>query len=162
MSSSKYIGKTAEAFARVWHHVDVARDPRPLGRLATAIATALIGKHKPVYYPGSDVGDYVVVTNCQYIYTTGKKDKYKMYRWHSGRIGNLHEMSLGEMKKRKGGSEVLRRAVSGMLPKNQLRERRLDRLKLVEGSESPWTGNILAFYDDAVETQATQECSKKQ
>lgn len=157
--SSKYIGRTALGFARTWHHVDVARDPRPLGRLATSIATALQGKHKPIYYEGSDCGDYVVVTNCQHIYATGKKDQYKLYRWHSGKPGNLKEVSLGDMKDRKGGGELLRRAVSGMLPKNQLRKHRLDRLKVVEGSESPYAGNVIAFHDDAVVSGETSSKS---
>lgn len=146
---SKYIGKSALGFARTWHHVDVARDPRPLGRLATSIATVLQGKHKPVYFDGSDCGDYVVVTNCQYIYTTGKKDQYKLYRSHSGKPGNLHEITLADLKSRKGGGEILKRAVSGMLPKNQLRQRRLDRLRLVESSDNPWAANVIAFHDDA-------------
>lgn len=151
---SKYIGRTALGFARTWHHIDVARDPRPLGRLATAIATALIGKHKPVYYPGSDCGDYVVATNCQFIYATGKKDQYKLYRRHSGRPGNLHETTLADLKNRKGGGEVLRRAVSGMLPKNQLRQRRLDRLRTTEDSTNPWAQNITAFHDEAVKAES--------
>lgn len=159
--SSKYIGKTALGFARTWHHVDVAKDPRPLGRLATSIATTLIGKHKPIYYPGSDCGDYVVVTNCQHIYATGKKEDNKLYRWHSGRPGNLHEVTMGDMRARKGGAELLKKAVSGMLPKNQLRAKRLARLKLSEDSESPYTQNVLAVFDDAQPTTPEQSNRQK-
>ncbi|GMM50309.1 mitochondrial 54S ribosomal protein YmL23 [Starmerella bacillaris] len=151
---SKYIGRTALGLARTWHHVDVASDPRPLGRLAASIAIALQGKHKPLYYQGSDCGDYVVVTNCQHVYATGKKEEHKLYRWHSGRVGNLHEVKMKDMRIRHGGGELLRRAVKGMLPKNQLREHRLARLKLVEGSSNPYSQNIIAFHDDAVATDS--------
>lgn len=146
---SKYLGRTALGLARSWHHLDVAQDPRPLGRLAAAIAVVLQGKHKPVYYEGSDCGDYVVVTNCQHVYATGKKEQYKLYRWHSGRPGNLHEMTMEDMRRRRGGGELLLRAVKGMLPRNQLREKRLARLKVFEASENPYAHNVVAFHDDA-------------
>lgn len=127
----------------------MARDTRAVGRLATSIATALMGKHKPIYNQSMDVGDYVVVTNCQYIISTGNKMKYKKYYKHSGRPGNLQVLTQQELMKRKGGGEILRRAVSGMLPKNRTRKHLLARLKTFEDSQNPYADNILAFHDDA-------------
>jgi large subunit ribosomal protein L13 len=127
----------------------MARDPRTLGRLASSIAVTLMGKHKPVYNPSDDCGDYVVVTNCKYINVTGNKMKYKMYYKHSGRPGNLQEKNMADIYKRKGGAEILRKAVSGMLPKNSLRKHFLDRLKLVEDSNNPYAGNIIATWQEA-------------
>lgn len=150
---SKYIGRTALGFARTWHHLDVARDPRPLGRLASSIAITLQGKHKPVYAEGSDCGDYVVVTNCQHIYATGNKEQHKIYRSHSGKPGHLKETTMADMRARFGGGELLKRAVSGMLPKNQLRKTRLERLKVFEGNETPYGGNVIAFHDDGVASE---------
>lgn len=62
---SQKVGHTGLAFARMWHHVDISKDKRTLGRVASQVALALMGKHKPVYHPSADCGDYVVVTNCQ-------------------------------------------------------------------------------------------------
>lgn len=95
----------------------------------------------------ADCGDYVVVTNCQFLYTTGKKMQTKLYRHHSGRPGNLKEHTMEDLMKRKGGGEVLRKAVSGMLPKNRLRKFRLDRLKTFEGSYNGYAQNVTASYD---------------
>lgn len=146
---SQYIGPSRLAFARTWHHVDMAQDPRTLGRLASAIAITLMGKHKPVYDPSDDCGDYVVVTNCQYLNVTGKKYETKLYRKHSGRPGNLKEWTMRDLANRKGGGEILKKAVSGMLPKNSLRKVMLDRLKLVEDSKNPYADNIFATYQEA-------------
>ena len=142
---SQKIGHSGLAFARLWHHVDVARDKRTLGRLASAIAITLIGKHKPVYHPSQDCGDYVVVTNCQKIRVTGKKFEQKTYWSHSGRPGQLKLQTMNKVVADKGFGEILKKAVSGMLPKNKLRKQRLDRLKVFDGSENPYKQNITAF-----------------
>lgn len=88
-----------------------------------------MGKHKPIYDPSTDCGDYVVVTNCHDIHTTGKKREQKKYYSHSTRPGSLKEITMERMMAKRGGGEVLRRAVRGMLPKNRLRDDRMHRLK---------------------------------
>lgn len=104
-------------------------DPRPLGRLASSIALALMGKHKPIFDPSTDCGDYVVATNCEHLHTTGKKMFKKKYYRHTTRPGSLQEITMNRLMEKWGGGEILRRAVSGMLPKNRLRKERLARLK---------------------------------
>ncbi|CCE63301.1 hypothetical protein TPHA_0E02090 [Tetrapisispora phaffii CBS 4417] len=142
---SQKIGHSALAFGRLWHHVNVAQEERTLGRLASSIAIALIGKHKPVYHPSEDCGDYVVVTNCQLLKVTGKKMSQKNYWSHSGKPGHLKLVPMEKLIADKGTKEVLKKAVSGMLPKNRLRKIRLERLKIFDGSEHPYKNNIMAF-----------------
>jgi large subunit ribosomal protein L13 len=121
--------KTRLAYARTWHFVDVGTDPRPLGRIASSIAVFLMGKHKPIWDPSTDCGDYVVAAGCHDIHTTGKKRYQKQYYTHNTRPGSLKQMSMDKMFQKWGGGEVLKKAVSGMLPKNRLRDKRLARLK---------------------------------
>ena len=134
--------QTRLAYARAWHHLDISADPRALGRVASSIALALMGKHKPIFDPSTDCGDYVVATNCAHIHTTGRKRSQKLYRTHTTRPGSLKEISLEKMVEKWGGGEVLRRAVSGMLPKNRLRKERLARLKTFEGKGHPYGENV--------------------
>ena len=140
---SQTVGKTRLAYARAWHHIDISSDPRALGRVASSIALTLMGKHKPIFDPSTDCGDYVVATNCAHIQVTGKKRQQKLYRTHTTRPGSLKEISLEKMVEKWGGGEVLRKAVSGMLPKNRLRKGRLDRLKTFEGMGHPYEENLL-------------------
>ena len=105
-----------------------------------------MGKHKPIYEPSTDCGDYVVVTNCAQLIATGKKMEQKKYYSHSTRPGSLQEMSMQRLMTKWGGSEVLRRAVRGMLPKNRLRDDRLARLKCFEGDAHPYGSNLLKFH----------------
>lgn len=142
---SQKIGHTGLAFARLWHHVDISKDNRTLGRLASSIAITLMGKHKPVYHPTQDCGDYVVVTNCRNLKITGKKLEQRNYWSHTGRPGSLKLTPMSVVAERKGYGELLRRAVSGMLPKNRLRKIRLERLKVFDGEENPYMHNITAF-----------------
>jgi large subunit ribosomal protein L13 len=88
-----------------------------------------MGKHKPIWDPSSDCGDYVVAVGCSELATTGKKRTQKKYYSHSTRPGSLKEMTMEQLMRKWGGGEILRRAVSGMLPKNRLRQPRLARLK---------------------------------
>lgn len=104
-------------------------DPRSLGRIASQIAIALMGKHKPIFDPSTDCGDYVVAVGCRDLHTTGKKRFQKKYYTHTTRPGSLKEITMDRMFEKWGGAEVLRKAVSGMLPKNRLRKGRLARLK---------------------------------
>lgn len=148
---SQKIGHTGLAFARLWHHVDVAKDQRSLGRLATSIAVTLMGKHKPAYHPSMDCGDYVVVTNVKNIKISGNKWKDKTYWSHSGKPGHLKLKNMETVVSNKGYGEILRKAVNGMLPKNRLRKIRLSRLKVFDGSENPYQDNIVAYADEQVE-----------
>jgi len=140
---SQTIGKTRLAYSRTWHYVDVGSDARPLGRLASSIALFLMGKHKPIYDPSTDCGDYVVAVGCHDLHTTGKKRLQKQYYSHSTRPGSLKSMTMDKMFEKWGGGEVLRRAVRGMLPKNRLRDKRLARLKTFEGLAHPYKKNIV-------------------
>jgi large subunit ribosomal protein L13 len=104
-----------------------------------------MGKHKPIWDPSTDCGDYVVVTNCNALHTTGKKRWQKTYYRHNTRPGSLKSVTMDELMKKLGGAEVLRKAVSGMLPKNRLRDDRLSRLKAFEGEAHPYKANIVKF-----------------
>jgi large subunit ribosomal protein L13 len=102
-----------------------------------------MGKHKPIFDPSTDCGDYVIATNCSQVHVTGKKLQQKLYRTHTTRPGSLKELSMERMIDKWGGGEVLRKAVSGMLPKNRLRKERLARLKTFEGKGHPYGENVL-------------------
>ncbi|KAH7077945.1 50S ribosomal protein-like protein L13 [Paraphoma chrysanthemicola] len=140
---SQTIGKTRLAYARSWHLIDIGSDSRALGRVASSIALILMGKHKPIFDPSTDCGDYVVAIDCANVHTTGKKRFQKLYRTHTTRPGSLKEISMDRMIAKWGGGEVLRKAVSGMLPKNRLRKERLARLKTFEGRGHPYQENLL-------------------
>lgn len=101
---------------------------RILGKLATEIAVLLRGKNKLEFVPHKDMGDFVVVKNIDKIKVTGKKRSNKNYYSHSGYLGNLKKVSFEEVFK-KDPSKVLKKAVSGMLPKNKLRKKQIKRLK---------------------------------
>lgn len=88
-----------------------------------------MGKHKPIWDPSSDCGDYVVATGCTDVYVTGKKMQQRQYYKQTTRPGALRSISMEVLKNKHGGGEILRRAVSAMLPKNRLREPRLARLR---------------------------------
>ncbi len=121
---------------RDWYVVDA--NGRTLGRLATAIATRLRGKHKPEYTPHVDTGDYIVVVNAKQIRVTGNKLKDKIYYRHTGYIGNLKSQSLGAMLEQHP-ERVLINAVKGMLPKNKLGAAMLKKLKVYPGAEHQHT-----------------------
>lgn len=136
--------KTALSYCRVWHHLDASGGI--VGRLASKISTVLQGKHKPIHTNGSDCGDYVVVTNTDKMKFTGTKLKRKCHYTHTGWPGGLRKHMLGEEFKNDSTS-VLFRAVSGMLPKNSLRKRRLHRLKIFKDSENLFQDNIGHSYE---------------
>jgi large subunit ribosomal protein L13 len=128
-----YMANKAEA-SRDWHLVDA--DGKVVGRLATRIAMVLRGKHKPVFTPHADTGDFVVVVNADKVRFTGGKLDQKMYYRHSGYMGGLKATSARQMLKKKP-EEVLRHAVRGMLPKNSLGRQLLKKLKIYAGAEHP-------------------------
>lgn len=117
---------------RGWYLIDA--EGRTLGRLATELARRLRGKHKAIYTPHVDTGDYLVVVNAARIHVTGRKLKDKIYYRHSGRPGNLKEQSLEELLAR-APERALRIAVKGMLPKNSLGNAMLRKLKIFPGPQ---------------------------
>jgi large subunit ribosomal protein L13 len=119
---------------RKWYVVDA--DGKVLGRLATRIATILRGKHKPLFTPHLDVGDHVVVLNAEKIHLTGRKLQNKQYRWHTGYIGGLREVSAEKMLKTHP-ERVIEWAVQGMLPKNRLGRAMAKKLKVYRGAAHP-------------------------
>ena len=117
-----------------WYLVDA--EDKILGRLATEIATRLRGKHKPIFTPHADTGDFIVVVNAEKVALSGKKWDKKIYYRHSGYIGGLKEISARKLLEKKP-EDVLRFAVRGMLPKNSLGRRQLKKLKIYVGPEHP-------------------------
>jgi len=117
-----------------WFLVDA--EDRILGRLATQIAVRLRGKHKPIFTPHADTGDFIVVINADKISMTGSKWDNKYYYRHSGYIGGLKTISAGKLLEKKP-EEIIRMAVKRMLPKNSLGRRQLKKLKIYAGSTHP-------------------------
>jgi large subunit ribosomal protein L13 len=119
---------------RRWYLVDA--EGQTLGRLATQIADTLRGKRKPQYTPHVDTGDFVVVVNAEKIAVTGTKLDDKLYYRHSGYPGGLRSRPLRDELERRP-TEVIRKAVKGMLPRNRLARQQLTKLKVYAGPEHP-------------------------
>jgi len=119
---------------RKWYIVDA--QGKVLGRLASRIASILRGKHKPIFAPHLDVGDHVVVLNAEKVHLTGRKLQNKQYRWHTGYIGGLREVSAEKMLKTHP-ERVIEWAVQGMLPKNRLGRAMAKKLKVYRGAAHP-------------------------
>lgn len=119
---------------RQWYVVDA--ENQTLGRLASEIAKVLKGKHKPIYAPHLDTGDYVIVINAEKVHVTGRKMDQKMYYHHSGYPGGLKGLTLREQLDRHP-TRVIRSAVRGMLPHNRLGRAMLSKLKVYSGETHP-------------------------
>jgi len=119
---------------RKWYLVDA--DGRVLGRMAAQIATILRGKHKALFAPHLDMGDHVVVVNAEKVHLTGRKLTGKVYRWHSGYIGGLREVTADKMLKTHP-ERVVEWAVQGMLPKGRLGRAMAKKLKVYRGTDHP-------------------------
>ena len=117
-----------------WILVDA--DGQGLGRMATIVAAYLLGKHKPIYTPGADTGDFVVVINSNRLKLTNKRMDTKFYYHHSNYPGGLKTVSLRDQIKNRP-DRVLRHAVWGMLPHNKLGRQLIKKLKVYSGSEHP-------------------------
>ena len=117
---------------RNWFLVDAT--DKALGRMASEIAKRLKGKHKPVYTPHVDTGDYIIVINAEKVRVTGSKAEGKMYHRYTGYVGGLKSMSFREMRA-KHPERVIENAVKGMLPKNPLGRAMFRKLKVYAGSE---------------------------
>ena len=123
-----------ETVERKWYVVDA--EGQTLGRLATKVATVLRGKHKPTYTPNVDCGDFVIVVNADKAVLTGNKDTQKIYYNHSGYTGGLRERTGKEMLE-KYPTEMIERAVKGMLPNGRLGRQMYKKLFVYTGSEHP-------------------------
>jgi large subunit ribosomal protein L13 len=128
-----FVAKEAE-IDKKWYLVDA--ENKVLGRLASQIAMRLRGKHKPVFTPHADTGDFIVVINAEKVTMTGAKQDQKVYYRHSGYVGGLKEITAEKLLAKKP-ERVIRSAVKGMLPKNSLGRRQLKKLKIYAGSEHP-------------------------
>lgn len=125
----------AKEITHMWQVVDVG--DKTLGREATHIAQLLMGKSKPYFVRHLDCGDYVVVINAKNVVVTGKKMTQKLYTSYSGYPGGLRREPLRDLLDRRP-DEVVRRAVKGMLPKNKLRDRMMERLYVFAENEHPY------------------------
>ncbi|MCD6451828.1 MAG: 50S ribosomal protein L13 [Acidobacteria bacterium] len=128
-----YFPKKTE-IEKKWYLIDA--EGKALGRLASTIATILMGKNKPSYTPFIDMGDYVVVINAEKVKLTGNKLNKKVYRRHSGYPGGLKEILAKDLLA-KSPEKLIRLAVWGMLPKNKLRKVRIKKLKIYAGGSHP-------------------------
>ena len=119
---------------RQWHVVDAA--DHVLGRIASAAALILMGKHKPTYTPFLDTGDHIVVINAEKIRLTGRKEEQKIYRHHTGYPGGLVEVGVRKVRSHRP-ARMLEEAISGMLPKNKLGKQMYRKLKVYAGAKHP-------------------------
>jgi large subunit ribosomal protein L13 len=128
----KTFSAKAHEVNRDWYVVDATG--KTLGRLASEIARRLRGKHKPIYTPHVDTGDYIIVVNADKVHVTGRKATDKMYYHHTGYIGNLKSANFEKMQQTAPG-RVIELAVKGMLPKNPLGRAMFRKLKVYGGSD---------------------------
>lgn len=129
----------ASDIERKWHVIDASG--KTLGRLASEVAQLLRGKHKPIYVPHLDTGDYVIVINADKVRVTGNKAKQKLYYRHSGYPGGLKSTSLAEMMERQP-TRAIEHAVRGMLPKGPLGRAMFKKLKVYAGPNHPHQAQV--------------------
>ena len=131
MNNKTYSAKPSEVESK-WYIIDAAG--KPLGRVATEAAKLLRGKHKPTFTPNLDTGDHVIILNCKEVILTGKKLDQKIYRHHTGYVGNMKETSARSMLD-KNPEKAMMLAIKGMLPKNSLGRKMLTKVRIYAGSE---------------------------
>ena len=131
MNNTTYTAKSNE-IERKWYIIDASG--KPLGRIAAEAAKLLRGKHKPTFTPNVDTGDHVIILNCKDVILTGKKLDQKIYRQHTGYIGNMKETSARNMLANKP-ERAMMLAIKGMLPKNRLGRQMITKVRIYEGSE---------------------------
>ena len=131
MNNTTYSAKASE-LERKWYVIDA--EGKVVGRLASEVAKILRGKNKPTFTPNVDTGDFVIVINTDKMVFTGNKLNDKIYRRHTGYIGNMKETQAKDMMS-KDSTKVLMLAVKGMLPKNSLGRKMLTKLRVYAGSE---------------------------
>ena len=120
---------------RRWLLVDA--DDQVLGRLATRVATILRGKHRAIFTPHVDTGEFVIVVNAEKVRLTGRKREQKIYHRHTGYVGHVKSVTAGKLLDGPYADRVVRHAVRGMLPKNSLGRQMLRKLKVYAGPEHP-------------------------
>ena len=131
MNNTTYSIKKSE-IERKWYIIDAA--DKPLGRVAAEAAKLLRGKHKPTYTPHMDVGDHVIIINCDKVVLTGRKLDQKIYRSHSGYIGGMKEITAKDLLA-KNPERMMTHAVVGMLPHTRLGRQMAKKLRVYAGSE---------------------------
>ena len=131
MNNTTYSIKKSEIESK-WYIIDA--ENKVLGRVATEAAKLLRGKHKPTFTPNLDVGDHVIIINCDKIKLTGNKMNDKIYRHHSGYIGGMKEITAKEMIE-KTPEKAMMLAIKGMLPHNSLGRQQLKKVRIYAGSE---------------------------
>jgi len=131
MNNKTYTAKLSE-IERKWYIIDASN--KPLGRVAAEAAKLLRGKHKPTFTPNLDTGDHVIILNCKEVILTGKKLDQKIYRHHTGYVGNMKETSARSMLD-KNPEKAMMLAIKGMLPKNRLGRQMINKVRIYSGSE---------------------------
>ena len=134
MTTNKTYSPKASEIERSWHVVDAA--DLPLGRLASEVAQILRGKHKPIYAPHIDTGDFVIVVNADKVAVSSNKSQSKIYYRHSGYPGGIKAETFESLLARRPEA-IIERAVRGMLPKNKLGRQMLKKLKVYAGPDHP-------------------------
>ena len=134
MTMNKTFSPKPGDIERAWHLVDATG--LPLGRLASEVATLLRGKHKPIYAPHLDTGDFVVIVNADKVAVTSDKSQSKIYYRHSGYPGGIKAETFESLIERRPEA-VIERAVRGMLPKNKLGRQMARKLKVYAGPDHP-------------------------
>ncbi len=149
----KHYSPSASEIENRWRVFDA--DGRVLGRLASEIATVLMGKHKSAYVPHMASGDFVIVVNASKVEVTGKKAEQKIYKRHSQYPGNLKEIPYNRMQERTP-ERIVELAVRGMLPKNKLGRKMLSRLKVYRGPEHPHAAQVIGSERAEMREQAAE------
>lgn len=131
MNNITYSAKSSD-IQRKWYIIDASG--KPLGRVAAEAAKLLRGKHKPTFTPNVDTGDHVIILNCKDVVLTGRKLDQKIYRHHTGYIGNMKEISAKDMLQN-NPEKAMMLAIKGMLPKNRLGRQMIGKLRVYAGNE---------------------------
>ncbi len=131
MNNTTYSAKASE-IKRQWYIIDASG--KPLGRIAAEAARLLRGKHKPTFTPNVDTGDHVIILNVKDVVLTGKKLDEKIYRRHTGYIGNMKEISARNLLQ-SSPEKVMMLAIKGMLPKNRLGRQMINKVRIYAGNE---------------------------
>jgi len=130
-NNTTYIAKKGE-IQRQWYIIDASN--KPLGRVAAEAAKLLRGKHKPTFTPNQDTGDHVIILNAKDVVLTGRKLDQKIYRHHTGYIGNMKETSARNMLQN-SPEKAMMLAIKGMLPKNRLGRQMINKVRIYSGNE---------------------------
>ena len=131
MNNTTYMANSNN-IEKKWYIIDASG--KPLGRIAAEAAKLLRGKHKPTFTPNVDTGDHVIILNCSEVILTGKKLDQKIYRHHTGYIGNMKETTARNMLQDKP-EKAMMLAIKGMLPKNRLGRQMINKVRIYAGSE---------------------------